>query len=243
MAVLQRRCRRSSSVASRTYRRNPSSGQIYAGTVSGVKDFGLFVKIMNEVNRKYGFESMVHISEITANAWRKIADAGYKEGDKSICKISGRRQAWQDHVCSMVWYRPEDRCRVKGGSVICMWRRLRRHTLRRGREMDMESFMEQARVLQDRVSAAQDLLDKYNCSRIADAGACIVTMTGKYDLVDIKVELKKAMHWPAAMLPPVVAISERFCAAFRDAKAKADAAIDKIMGDATAGIADAGIMI
>ena len=54
----------------------PEVGQIYAGTVSGVKDFGLFVKIMN------GFESMVHISEITGKRLEKIADAGYKEGDK-----------------------------------------------------------------------------------------------------------------------------------------------------------------
>ncbi len=96
-------------------------------------------------------------------------------------------------------------------------------------KMDMESFMEQARVLQDRVSAAQDLLDKTTVRGIADAGACIVTMTGKYDLVDIKVSDALAGRDAAA-------ISETVLAAFRDAKAKADAAIDKIMGDATAGM-------
>ena len=83
--------------------------------------------------------------------------------------------------------------------------------------MDMESFMEQARVLQDRVSAAQDLLDKTTVRGIADAGACIVTMTGKYDLVDIKVSDALAGRDAAA-------ISETVLAAFRDAKAKADAA-------------------
>ncbi len=61
----------------------PEVGQIYAGTVSGVKDFGLFVKIMN------GFESMVHISEITGKRLEKIADAGYKEGDKVYVKYLG----------------------------------------------------------------------------------------------------------------------------------------------------------
>lgn len=61
----------------------PEVGQIYAGTVSGVKDFGLFVKIMN------GFESMVHISEITGKRLEKIEDAGYKEGDKVFVKYLG----------------------------------------------------------------------------------------------------------------------------------------------------------
>lgn len=61
----------------------PEVGQIYAGTVSGVKDFGLFVKIMN------GFESMVHISEITGKRIDKIEDAGYKEGDKVFVKYLG----------------------------------------------------------------------------------------------------------------------------------------------------------
>ncbi|MBD5400532.1 polyribonucleotide nucleotidyltransferase [bacterium] len=61
----------------------PEVGQIYAGTVSGVKDFGLFVKVLN------GFESMVHISEITGKRIDKIADAGYKEGDAVYVKYLG----------------------------------------------------------------------------------------------------------------------------------------------------------
>ncbi len=62
----------------------PEIGTVYEGTVSGVKDFGLFVKIMN------GFESMVHISEITGERIANIADAGIKEGDKVFVKILGR---------------------------------------------------------------------------------------------------------------------------------------------------------
>ena len=61
----------------------PEVGMIYAGTVSGVKDFGLFVKIMN------GFESMVHISEITGKRLAKIEDAGLKEGDAVYVKYLG----------------------------------------------------------------------------------------------------------------------------------------------------------
>lgn len=95
--------------------------------------------------------------------------------------------------------------------------------------MDMESFMEQARVLQDRVSAAQDLLDKTTVRGIANGGACIVTMTGKYDLQDLKISDELASAG-------VAEIAAAVSAAFRDAKEKADATIDKIMGDATAGM-------
>lgn len=95
--------------------------------------------------------------------------------------------------------------------------------------MDMDSFMEQARVLQDRVSAAQDLLDKTIVRGISAGGACIVSMTGKYDLKDLKISDALAASGAAA-------ITEAVSAAFRDAKAKADTTIDKIMGDATAGM-------
>ncbi|MBQ0013175.1 MAG: polyribonucleotide nucleotidyltransferase [Proteobacteria bacterium] len=61
----------------------PEVGMIYKGTVSGIKDFGLFVKILN------GFESMVHISEITGERIEKIQDAKYKEGDTVYVKYLG----------------------------------------------------------------------------------------------------------------------------------------------------------
>ncbi len=61
----------------------PEIGEIYPGVISGLKDFGLFVKIMN------GFEAMVHISEITGKRLEKIEDAGLKEGDKVFVKYLG----------------------------------------------------------------------------------------------------------------------------------------------------------
>jgi polyribonucleotide nucleotidyltransferase len=61
----------------------PEVGVIYQGTVSGMKDFGLFVKILN------GFESMVHISEITGERLAKIEDAKIKEGDSVYVKYMG----------------------------------------------------------------------------------------------------------------------------------------------------------
>ena len=61
----------------------PEVGLIYQGTVSGVKEFGLFVKVLN------GFESMVHISEITNGRLEKIEDAKLKEGDSVYVKYMG----------------------------------------------------------------------------------------------------------------------------------------------------------
>lgn len=61
----------------------PEIGAIYPGVVSGIKDFGIFVKIMN------GFEAMVHISEITGKRLAKIEDAKLKEGDKVYVRYLG----------------------------------------------------------------------------------------------------------------------------------------------------------
>jgi polyribonucleotide nucleotidyltransferase len=62
----------------------PEVGMIYDGVVSGMKDFGIFVKVMNGT-----FESMVHISEITGKRLDKIEDAKLKEGDKVFVKYLG----------------------------------------------------------------------------------------------------------------------------------------------------------
>ncbi|MBR6010644.1 MAG: polyribonucleotide nucleotidyltransferase [Alphaproteobacteria bacterium] len=61
----------------------PEVGEIYEGEVSGVKDFGLFVKILKN------FESMVHISEITGERLAKIEDAKLNIGDKVFVRYLG----------------------------------------------------------------------------------------------------------------------------------------------------------
>ena len=53
--------------------------------------------------------------------------------------------------------------------------------------MDMESLMAQAQALQSRVADAQAQLDKTIIKGIADNGACIVDMTGKYDIQKITI--------------------------------------------------------
>ncbi|MCL2331858.1 MAG: polyribonucleotide nucleotidyltransferase [Proteobacteria bacterium] len=62
----------------------PEVGQIYPGVVSGMKEFGLFVKIMNG-----NFESLVHISEITGDRLNTIEDAKLREGDPVFVKYLG----------------------------------------------------------------------------------------------------------------------------------------------------------
>ncbi|MDR1826118.1 MAG: polyribonucleotide nucleotidyltransferase [Rickettsiales bacterium] len=62
----------------------PEVGAVYEGAVSGVKEFGLFVKFMGEN------ESLVHISEITGERLKTIADAKLNEGDHVWVKYMGR---------------------------------------------------------------------------------------------------------------------------------------------------------
>jgi len=95
--------------------------------------------------------------------------------------------------------------------------------------MEMQDLMAQAKQLQDKVAAAQALLDKTSVKGIAGKGLVIVEMSGKYDLIKLTIA-------PELLKQDLAAVTETIAEAFRDAKAKADAAIDKIMGEATAGM-------
>lgn len=95
--------------------------------------------------------------------------------------------------------------------------------------MDMETLMAQASALQDKVTAAQEKLASMHVKGIADNGAVIMDMTGKYDLVDIKIK-------DDVMGQGVNALEKLIFAAYNDAKAKADDLIDRVMGEATAGM-------
>ncbi|MFQ6702864.1 MAG: YbaB/EbfC family nucleoid-associated protein [Alphaproteobacteria bacterium] len=95
--------------------------------------------------------------------------------------------------------------------------------------MDMEALMAQAAELQNKVAAAQEQLGKTVVKGIAQNGACIVDMTGKYDVIKLTIN-------PDVLTQGVAAVETAVVAAYMDAKQKADTIIDKVMGDATAGI-------
>ncbi|MDR0448899.1 MAG: polyribonucleotide nucleotidyltransferase [Rickettsiales bacterium] len=61
----------------------PEVGKIYEGVISGVKDFGFFVKFFGNN------ESLVHISEITGERLNRIEDAKLREGDKVFVEYLG----------------------------------------------------------------------------------------------------------------------------------------------------------
>jgi len=61
----------------------PEVGEIYEGVISGIKDFGLFVKVLKN------FEAMVHISEITGERIAKIEDTKLNIGDKVYVRYLG----------------------------------------------------------------------------------------------------------------------------------------------------------
>ena len=95
--------------------------------------------------------------------------------------------------------------------------------------MDMDALMAQAAELQNKVAVAQEQLAQTVVKGIAADGACIVDMTGKYDLVKLTIR-------PDVLSRGAEAVADIVAAAYHDAKQKADAMIDKVMGDATAGI-------
>jgi DNA-binding YbaB/EbfC family protein len=99
----------------------------------------------------------------------------------------------------------------------------------REKAMEMEDLMAQAKQLQDKVAAAQDVLAATVVKGIAGNGDVIVDMSGKYDLINLTIR-------PGFLAQDHDLVVKTIMDAFRDAKAKADAVIDKVMGEATAGV-------
>jgi DNA-binding YbaB/EbfC family protein len=95
--------------------------------------------------------------------------------------------------------------------------------------MDMQGLMAQAKQLQDKVAAAQELLAQTSVKGIAGNGDVIVEMSGKYDLISLQIK-------PELLKKDAATVAQTIADAFRDAKSKADATIDRVMGEATAGM-------
>ena len=95
--------------------------------------------------------------------------------------------------------------------------------------MDMESLMAQAGELQNKVAAAQEKLGNMHVKGLVAGGACIVDMSGKYDINSVTIN-------PKLLDDGAAAVESAVLAAFRDAKEKADTLIDDVMADATAGM-------
>jgi len=95
--------------------------------------------------------------------------------------------------------------------------------------MDMESLMAQAQELQTKISAAQDSLAQMHVKGIAENGAVVITMTGKYDIISVVIS-DNAVAFGAKKLSDLVSD------AYKDAKTKADALIEKVMSSVTGGL-------
>ena len=95
--------------------------------------------------------------------------------------------------------------------------------------MDMNELMAQAGELQAKVTAAQEKLANMHVKGLAAGGACIVDMSGKYDINSVTIN-------PSLVAQGASAIENAVVSALRDAKQKADTLIDGVMSDATAGI-------
>ena len=95
--------------------------------------------------------------------------------------------------------------------------------------MEINDLMAQAKQLQGKVAAAQQQLGAAVVKGIAGNGLAIVDMNGKYDLVKLTLN-------PNLLNEDLATITSVIEAAFRDAKSKTDDLIDKVMGEATAGM-------
>ena len=94
--------------------------------------------------------------------------------------------------------------------------------------MDMESLMTNAQGLQNKIAQAQNSLSQMHVKGIADNGAVIVDMTGKYDLVSVVIN-------PDILSRGAKVVSDLVADAYRDAKGKADVLIDEVMTKVTGG--------
>ena len=97
--------------------------------------------------------------------------------------------------------------------------------------MDMESLMAQAQDLQTKISNAQDSLAQQHVKGIAENGLVVIDMTGKYDIVSVDIQ-------PSALGQGAESLSKMVFDAYRDAKQKADALIDKTMSAITGGLGE-----
>ena len=97
--------------------------------------------------------------------------------------------------------------------------------------MDMETLMAQAQSLQTKIAEAQDSLANMHVKGIAENGAVVVDMTGKYDLVSVIVR-------PETLSLGAEAVSKLVGDAYKDAKSKADQLIEKVMASVTGGVGE-----
>ena len=97
--------------------------------------------------------------------------------------------------------------------------------------MDMESLMANAKDLQMKISAAQDALAQQHVKGIACNGSVVIDMTGKYDIVSVDVQ-------PSALGQGAESLAKMVFDAYKDAKQKADALIDKTMSAITGELAE-----
>ena len=85
----------------------------------------------------------------------------------------------------------------------------------------METLMAQAQDLQTKIADAQDSLAQMHVKGIAQNGAVVVDMTGKYDLLSVVVQ-------PVALEKGAESVSKFVFDAYKDAKEKVDIAVIEV---------------
>jgi nucleoid-associated protein EbfC len=96
---------------------------------------------------------------------------------------------------------------------------------------DMMGMMKQAQALQAKIAEAQASLETIIIEGAAGGGMVAVSMTGKGDLTSIRIDPSLMQEGEAEIVEDLI------MAAFNDAKAKLERAVQAHMQEATKGIA------
>lgn len=96
--------------------------------------------------------------------------------------------------------------------------------------MDINKLMKQAQAMQKKMVEMQENIAKQEYEGTAGGGLVTVKVTGKGDLINLKIDPKLIDPEEKEMLEDLIV------AAFNDAKKKADANANDAMGGLTAGL-------
>ncbi len=95
--------------------------------------------------------------------------------------------------------------------------------------MDLTDILANAGQLQQRVNSANEELEKINIKGVSKSGDCIITLSGKYDVLSLEISDDLFKGTKEKVINTIMET-------FTDAKIKVDTTVDKVMSNATAGV-------
>ena len=108
-----------------------------------------------------------------------------------------------------------------------------------GGGFDMNALMQQAQQMKDDIQAAQTRLADTTVEGSVGGGAVTVTVTGTGELAGVSISPGAVEGDPDELAATLDELGDMIVAAYRDAKAKADALADQTLGPLAGGLGGA----